>query len=477
MTDNPSRKGAPKGPIWKFIPCDILVILAALPLAFYIYFQELRQQNFIVYYELLFLILTIPIGTLYIFHMYNFSRRLVTFDIVYFTGVAMIFAHAIEFMAILYAGTFYYTPIISNFFLGEGSQQYEISRYVVILKFLITWGGTAGWRIIYLQRRRRWAYDVTRMLIVGAGELAESVQSDIKDYSRLGHEVMGLVDDDIEVPSNGSPILGTMADLETLVERYEIDEIIVTSQKANRQELLEILSKCHATGCKVRLLPELYEVTIGQVEVEQVAGIPLITTTPKPVNEIWLFFKRCIDLAISSLALTLLLLFLPFIALAIKISSPGPVFYRQRRVGQHGKIFLLYKFRTMHTNAEDGIGPILSWENDPRVHKTGRFLRRWHIDEMPQFWNILKGEMSIVGPRPERPHFAERHYKEIPAYRLRESVRPGMTGLAQIHGFYYSPVQHKLRYDLAYINTTSLLLDAKIIFLTMRMLFSHHQPA
>ncbi|MDX9753842.1 MAG: sugar transferase [bacterium] len=470
------QKGAPKGPVFKFILCDLLVSVASLFLAFFIRFRQIPIENFLVYIELFVFILILPLGTLYLFRMYDFSRKYVTFDIIYFTLVAMLTAHAIEFLAILYTGTFYYKPIIANFLLHDGQQDYRISRYIVILNFIISWAGTCGWRVFYLRRRRRWAYDITRILIVGAGELGESVQSDIREYSRLGHAVVGMVDDSIEVPKPGSLILGKIDDLSHLVEQENIDEIIVTSRKANRQELLSILSKCHATNCKVRLLPELYEVTIGEVEIEQVAGIPLITTSPKSFNEVNLFFKRGMDIICSLFALVVLAFILPVIAIAIKSSSHGPVFYKQRRVGLHGVVFSLYKFRTMHVNAESGSGPVLSWNDDPRVHNTGRFLRRWHLDELPQFWNVLKGEMSIVGPRPERPHFAEKYYKKIPAYRMREAVRPGMTGLAQIHGFYSSPVQHKLRYDLAYITAMSVLLDIKIIFLTMRRIFSHQQP-
>jgi exopolysaccharide biosynthesis polyprenyl glycosylphosphotransferase len=477
MPNSQPKKGVPKGPLWKFLFCDILVILGAIYLAFLIWFQGFRRENILVYYELMLLILLLRLGTLYLYRLYDFRRKFVTFDIIYFTGAAMMTAHAIEFLAILYIGTFYTNATLPYLTLNTDPENYQISRGILILNFFLSWAGTSAWRVIYLHRRRRWAYDITQILIVGAGELGESVKSDIKEYSRLGHKVVGLVDDELETPTNGSTILGKMDDLDKLVEKYEIDEIIVTSRMANRRELLEILSKCHSTNRKVRLLPELYEVTIGQVEVEQVAGIPLITTNPKPINELWLVFKRGMDILCSIMALILFVLALPIISIAIKTSSTGPVFYRQRRVGKDGEIFYLYKLRTMHVNAEFGVGPILSWDDDPRIHDAGRFLRYLHIDEIPQFWNILKGEMSLVGPRPERPHFAEQYYKTIPAYRLREVVRPGMTGLAQIHGFYRSPVEHKLRYDLAYINTMSFLLDCKIIFLTIRMLFSHHNPA
>jgi len=448
------KKGAPKGPLWKFLIIDAIAVPLALALSFLARFQEFRPENGAIYFKLILPIIFIRIGSLTVFRLYNFSRSLTGFDVFYFTGAAMLSAHAIEYLAILYSGKYLFPS-------------YEISQSIAALNFLFSWAGAAFWRILYLQRRRRWAYDRTRILIVGAGALGESVQRDIQQFSRLGHEVVGLVDDNIENRTNGSPTLGKMKDLRRLVDERRIDEIIVTSQLANRQELLDIISACQATGCKTRLLPELYEVTIGQVEIGQVAGIPLITVDSGSLSDWGVFVKRTIDLAVSVLTLLLLSIASPFIAIAVKTSSPGPLFYRQERIGKDGKHFTLYKFRTMYVDAETETGPVLSWEEDPRVTPAGRFLRRWHLDEMPQLINVLRGKMSLVGPRPERPHFARQFEKDIPAYRLRESVRPGMTGLAQIHGFYNSPVEHKLRYDLAYINNMSILLDLKILFLTL----------
>ncbi len=469
------KKGAPKGPLGKFIFVDVLVVFIALSLSFLIRFQDIRVENLNIYIVLIIPICLVRIGLLFIFRLYDFSRGLTAVDIVYFTASAMVIAHAIEFLAILYTENYSEsTALIQPIEVPEGEKAFQISRYVLLLNFVLSWIGAFSWRILYLKRRRRWAYDRTRILIVGAGELGESIQRDIQQYSRLGHEVAGLVDDDIECRSNGAPIIGRMRNLPDLVKEHQVQEIIVTSRQANRQELLNIISDCQATGCKVRLLPELYEVIIGHVEIGQVAGVPLITLEPERAYEWGFFVKRTMDIMVSTGSLILLSPVFLIIAIAIKATSEGPVFYRQRRVGKEGKIFVVYKFRTMLKDAETNSGPVLSWEEDPRVTRIGRFLRRWHLDETPQFYNVLKGDMSLVGPRPERPHFAEKHKKNIPAYMMRESIRPGMTGLAQIHGFYNSPVEHKLRYDLAYIHNMSLLLDMKILFLTLRVTLSGH---
>lgn len=456
-----AKKGAPKGPFVKFLLMDLAVYFGALASALYflLHFGEFRQQNLEIYRLLILPNLFLRIISLLAFRLYNFSRPYSYFDLFYFSTIAMLLSHGAQALFFFYASAYY---------------KYEISRQFLFMDFVISWLGHSGWRMLYLKRRRRWGYDRTRILILGAGELGESVLKDIKQYSRLGHQVVGLVDDDIEDRVNGSPVLGKMRDLPVLVKKHEIEEIIVTSRRANRQELLEIISTCQTTGCKVRLLPELYEVTIGQVEIEQVGGVPLITVDSEPSTDWGRFLKRSTDVVVSIATMGLLLPLLPPIALAIWMDSGAPIFYRQQRVGKGGRLFTVLKFRTMYQDAELKTGPVLSWEDDPRVTRVGRFLRRWHLDETSQLINVLKGEMSLVGPRPERPCFAANYAQEIPAYRLREAVRPGVTGLAQIHGFYNSPVEHKLRYDLAYINNMSLLLDLKILFLTLRVTFSNH---
>ena len=502
------EKRIPRGPLHKFIAVDLSVIVMALALAFFIKFQELREENLTIYFRLFVLIAVFRLGLLFMFRLYDFSRGLTLLDIIYFTGCAMVLAHGMEALAILYTETYHNTsthPPTTSYIMEEeyhppppelwresnyipwppgnekfasnlpawtvshAERKYQISRHILILNFLLSWIGAAGWRILYLERRKRWAYDRTRMLIVGAGEVADNVFRDIHQYSRLGHEVIGLVDDDFENPKAGAAILGKMKNLGDLVETHRIDEILVTSQRANRQELLEIISACQATERRVLLLPELYEVTIGKVEIGQVAGVPFIALNSEPMSEWGVFVKRAFDLIVSSAITVFFSPFAMMISAAIKWDSPGPVWFRQERIGKDGRPFTVFKFRTMRQDAEAELGPVLSWDNDPRVTRVGRFLRRWHLDELPQLINVLRGEMSLVGPRPERPHFARQYEEAIPVYRLRERVRPGITGLGQIHGFYTSPVEHKLRYDLAYINSMSFLLDLKILLLTLRV--------
>ena len=461
--DSTRKRGIPKGPLHKFVLADLLVAIAALLLAFLIKFGGFPEANFWFFPYLFPVLFVIRFFILMKSGLYDFRLRYTAFDIVYLSLGAIAFSRVVETFVVYYVALYWSPP------------QFDLqpSREVLFLwDPALLWLGCCGWRLFYLQRRHRWAYDRTRVLIVGAGLQGESIRRDISEYSALGHEVVGLVDDGVEDRADGADVLGTLDELPRLVERHDVDEIIVATERAGRDDLLRILSRCQVTEAQVRLLPALYEVTIGRVEVVEVAGIPLITAGREPLTDWGRFFKRTEDLAIAIVGILLLLPFLPIIALLIKQSSPGPVFYRQKRVGKDERGFTLLKFRTMRMDAEDSSGPVLSWADDPRVTAVGRFLRRFHMDELPQLLHVLAGYMSVVGPRPERPQFAQTFSERIPAYRLRFGVRPGMTGLAQIHGYYNSPVEHKLRYDLAYISDMSVLLDLKILQRTLRVTLS-----
>ncbi|MBN2326680.1 MAG: hypothetical protein JXR73_05950, partial [Candidatus Omnitrophica bacterium] len=210
------KKGAPKGPFWKFVCVDVIVIFGALALAFLIKFQELRYENLSVYVTLMIPIVLVRIAALFIFRLYDFSRPRTQFDIIYFTFWASVLAHSVEFLGMLYVSSFAIpTPAaplgtLDSLVRESSAPIHQVSRSILLLNFLLSWWLACGWRIQYLRRRRRWAYDRSRILIVGAGALGESVQKDIAQYSKLGHEVIGLIDDDIESPAPRTPVLGGM---------------------------------------------------------------------------------------------------------------------------------------------------------------------------------------------------------------------------------------------------------------------------
>ena len=448
------RRGIPKGPLHKFLLADIGVAVGALLIAFHWHLGGLPYANFGFYATLIAPLLCIRFFIFLKFGLYDFRRSHTALDIAYLSVGGLLLSRLIEGFVIIYF----------VFYVERG---YQVSRMVLLVEPLLAGLGSIGWRCAYLSRRRRWAYDLARTAIVAQGEDILRVAKGLRVGENTGHQVVGYVGG-----TNGHKglprHLGAVTDLERILERHEIDEVIIAGESATRVDLLNLIATCQAMEIQVRLLPELYEYTIGKVDISQVDDLPLISVNQEPLSDWTKFWKRAEDLIVAGLGLIALLAMLPFVGTAIALSGPGGIFYRQRRVGKHGEAFELIKFRTMVEGAEAVTGPTLSPVNDPRVTTVGKWLRRFHLDELPQVLNILRGEMSVVGPRPERPELYEAILAELPAYRLRLSVQPGLTGLAQVHGFYDTSAEEKLRYDLAYLSNVSVLLDLRVIWLTLR---------
>jgi exopolysaccharide biosynthesis polyprenyl glycosylphosphotransferase len=235
------------------------------------------------------------------------------------------------------------------------------------------------------------------------------------------------------------------------------------------RKIEKIAKEYSELGVNFKVIPDLYDTLIGRLRVSRISGYPLLDVLPEVENRRYLIYKRLMDVAVSSLGLILLSPITLFIAVVLRLSEKGPVFYRQERIGESGRPFILYKFRSMVPDAEKDTGPIWAEENDERVTAFGRFLRRNSLDELPQLWNVLKGDMSLVGPRPERPHFVNNH-KELQGRRL--NVKPGITGLAQINGRYNLTARQKAKYDYIYIKNCSFALDMMILFKTIDVVLS-----
>lgn len=240
----------------------------------------------------------------------------------------------------------------------------------------------------------------------------------------------------------------------------------------NEKTKMSLMNYCLTNGKTFFLVPRLYDIIVSNAELKQIDDLPVIEINPLGSSAGYAVVKRLIDIAVSGVGLIILAPLMALIAVAVKITSPGPVFYVQERIGQREKPFLLYKFRTMVDNAEAKTGPVLAASDDPRITPVGKFLRRTRLDELPQLWNVLRGDMSFVGPRPERPFFVEQFKRKIPAYTYRHFVKPGITGLAQIAGSYTTNPNDKLRYDLFYIRNLSLYRDFKIILKTIPVVFN-----
>jgi exopolysaccharide biosynthesis polyprenyl glycosylphosphotransferase len=346
-------------------------------------------------------------------------------------------------------------------------------RLVLAIAFPLQVFVLLGWRILAL-RISPIAWPEQCVLVVGAGDLATELAGELAKRGRWGYRVEGLVARDAEeaacLAEAPFPLLGTVADLPRLVREREVDRIIVASPVALR-EIVEDLALTEESEIRVDVVPELYEVFIGTVD-SIVADIPLMEITRRTVPAWFAGTKRLLDLVFAGLLLVVTSPLLLLAGLAVLLTMGLPVFFRQERVGKDMKPFGVLKLRTMVRNAEELSGPVLATEDDPRVTPVGRVLRKFRVDEIPQLLNILLGDMSFVGPRPERAFFVERFLQEIPGYRERYRIKPGVTGLAQVSGGYATTPERKLKYDLIYMYHQSLLMDVQILVETLRVVLT-----
>ena len=310
-------------------------------------------------------------------------------------------------------------------------------------------------------------------LIVGFNDRAFEVHNQIIEHKALGLDVVAYIavhDENIEKEFRNIPVIGHVADLSKFIEEKNIKEVIIALDKENHDLLVEVISLSESKGVGLKIVPDLYEILSGQARSSQLYGMPLIDIMPELMPEWEKKLKRLIDIIASLLILIITFPICLLSAIAIKIDSEGSIFFKQERIGQNGKVFRILKFRSMKKDAEKDTGPVWSQKDDPRITSVGRFIRKVRIDEIPQMFNVLKGEMSIVGPRPERAFFVEQLSKEIPYYKRRLKVRPGITGWAQVKHKYDESIEDvkiKLRYDLFYIENISLRMDFKILLRTI----------
>jgi exopolysaccharide biosynthesis polyprenyl glycosylphosphotransferase len=310
-------------------------------------------------------------------------------------------------------------------------------------------------------------------LIVGFNDNAKEVQDQLKQHPALGLDVVGYIkvhNECSESEYNGIKTIGAVDELPEVIDHFNAKEVIIALDREDKDTLVEIIAKCESKNVGLKIVPDLYEILSGQARTAQIYGIPLIDIMPQLMPEWEKRLKRLIDISVSLVFLMLSSPVLLITAILIKLESKGNVFYRQERCGINGSTFKIIKFRSMRNDAEKLTGPVWSQKDDPRITKIGKLIRKTRIDEIPQVINVLKGEMSIVGPRPERPFFVEKLSKEIPYYKRRLKVRPGITGWAQVKHKYdenIEDVKIKLRYDLFYIENMSIRMDFKILFRTI----------
>lgn len=314
-----------------------------------------------------------------------------------------------------------------------------------------------------------------RALIIGTGRNAVSAFDDLNRNRSLGMQVVGFV----QVPNGKNAgqvhvdrdeIMGSLNDINRIIRELEIQDLIVALEPEKREDLIKILSRVNNPDVTLKLLPDFYQLVSGLNKTNQIFGLPLIEISPDLMPFWEKLMKRILDFIISVTVLAVMLPLILVISILIRMTSKGPAIYSQERVGKKGRVFTMYKFRTMRMDAEAETGPTWARENDPRITKLGAWLRKTRLDEIPQFYNVLKGEMSLVGPRPERPYFVDQFKNEIPMYTRRLRVRPGITGWAQVKWKYDSSlddVKEKTKYDLFYVENMSLRMDFKILINTV----------
>jgi sugar transferase (PEP-CTERM system associated) len=347
-----------------------------------------------------------------------------------------------------------------------------IGRGVFLTWLILLVLSVSGWRLAF---ERLSTHLEERLLIVGTGLSAKLVISEIQAQRDFAYRVIGCVDDpDACGGSIDVPLLGTTSDLPTLVEVHRIDRIVVGL--ADRRHTLPIqeLMQAKLAGVRVEDAATTYERIAGKILAEGATPSWFVFSDGFRASRRTWIVKRAVDVVMAFVGVVLSAPLVALTALAVKLESPGPVLYRQERVGEHGRTFTLCKFRSMRVDAESG-GPRWATENDDRVTRVGRFIRLTRLDELPQLWNVLRGEMSFVGPRPERPYFVRQLTSIIPYYAQRHSVKPGVTGWAQVKYRYGSSIEdalEKLRYDLYYIKHQSIFFDLTIVMDTVKVILS-----
>lgn len=313
----------------------------------------------------------------------------------------------------------------------------------------------------------------SKVLIVGAGEAGNLILDKIRSSPSLGYRPIGFLDDERAGQTVfGLPVLGYTNELGTVVQQHAIDEVIVALPEASHNELLTVISRCEDGRVSIKVFPDVFQIMASEVNVGDLNGLPLLTMRDVALRGWRLTLKRIVDIIISAFVLVFISPFMLLIALLVKLDTRGPVIYSQERMGLDASPFPCFKFRSMVANAEAGSGPVWATKDDPRRTRMGRWLRKYSLDELPNFINVFLGHMSLVGPRPERPVFVEQFRQLVPRYMERHQEKAGITGWAQVNGLRgETSIWERTKYDLYYIEHWSLWFDFKIMLLTaMRFL-------
>jgi exopolysaccharide biosynthesis polyprenyl glycosylphosphotransferase len=462
-----------------YVAADILTTFAAFALAYFVRFHSdlltvTKGVNpFRQYLWLMILIVAFWPPLFYLHGLYSLKRLRSRTDELFSIVWAVVMGTAAMLFVALYARVY--------FLFGPESGQWEYSQLVLgmFVVFDIAFL-TIARTLIRREREARWRRGIglRNILIAGAGELGRTVADKFIDHQELGFRVVGFLDDRLRGEFSGHrgiPIVGGLGDIAEVVDRVTVDSLYIALPLEAHQKIRELAAFANREALDAKVAWDYLTDASIRAGVEDLDGMPIVSLSEPPIRGWHWLAKRIMDVAVS--AILLLFLAIPFavIALLIKLTSRGPVFYRQQRMGLDGKPFSIVKFRSMYEDAERETGPVWATSDDPRRTPIGRVLRRFSIDELPQLFNVLKGDMSLVGPRPERPSFVKEFKERIPRYMLRHKVKCGMTGWAQVNGWRgNTSLEKRIEHDLYYIQNWSLGLDIKILWRTWRAVLHKH---
>lgn len=352
---------------------------------------------------------------------------------------------------------------------GVAGRMYYLSILIASIALLV-------WRLLFELYITRLA-PRENILIVGSGDVARQVGEEVNNSARLGFRLVGFIDPHKRAGENMDPgvgeVLGNPGQMKEIIEKYDVSKVVVAITERRGEYPVKEMLDLRVKGCPILEWPGFFEKLSGRIPIENLAPSFFIFNEGFRKSRFLLLVRRIVSAIVAGIALVLLLPLFLVIAVVIKLDSPGPVLYSQIRVGEHGKPIRIYKFRSMRSDAEANGDAVWAVQNDPRITKVGQFLRKSRIDELPQLFNVLVGEIEFVGPRPERPEFVSKLEDQIPYYALRHTVKPGLTGWAQVMFHYCGTIdesKEKLKYDLFYIKNMSIKLDLLILFHTMKII-------
>ncbi len=446
---------------------DAVVMIVSYAFAWWLKFssgfvdKEIGVLSFEFYMRALILIVPLYILLYYAFNLYTPKR---------------VQGRRLEFSNIVLANTVGLLILMAGFFLAlsYSEQLKNFSRSMFIYFFMINIVLEEIERLMiraFLRSIRKNGYNQKHILLVGYSKAAEQYIDRIKQNPQWGYNIRGILDDNIARGTmyKGVKVIGSVGNLSYILPENKLDEIAITLGLEEYYKLEKIVAECEKSGVHTKFIPDYGNIIPTRPYTEDLLGLPVINIRYVPLSNTFnALIKRLTDIIGSIICIIIFSPIMLTSAVLVKMTSEGPLIFKQERVGLHNKPFQMYKFRTMYVQTEEEEKKGWTQKNDPRVTSVGRFLRKTSLDEFPQLFNVLKGDMSLVGPRPERPQYVEKFREEIPRYMIKHQVRPGMTGWAQVNGYRGdTSIRKRIEHDLYYIENWTLGLDIKILFLTV----------